>query len=65
MWKDIYDAGFDGFMQVEFGNEILALFTLTSIDKISINPVSRIIAENKTSYLKRYQNEPDVKEILN
>jgi len=27
MWKDIYDAGFDGFMHVEFGSEVLAIFT--------------------------------------
>ena len=27
MWKDIYDAGFDGFMHVEFNNEVLAIFT--------------------------------------
>jgi len=26
MWKDIQDAGFDGFTHIEFGNRVLALF---------------------------------------
>jgi hypothetical protein len=49
MWKDIYDAGFDGFMQIEFGNKILALFTLTSIDKISVKSINNLLAESHIS----------------
>ena len=39
MWKDIYDAGFAGFTQQEFGHKILALFDLKCIEKISTSPV--------------------------
>jgi hypothetical protein len=40
MWKDIYDAGFDGFVQTEFNHKILAIFTFKCIDKISIYPIT-------------------------
>ena len=39
MWKDIHDAGFDGFMHLEFGQKVLALFDLRCIGKISPKPV--------------------------
>ena len=45
MWKDIYDAGFDGFAHQEFGHKILALFDLKYIDKISVKPVSKQVNE--------------------
>ena len=45
MWKDIYDAGFDGFTHQEFGHKILALFDLKYIDKISVKPVSKQVNE--------------------
>ena len=45
MWKDIYDAGFDGFTHQEFGHKILALFDLKCIDKISVKPVSKQVNE--------------------
>ena len=50
MWKDIYDAGFDGFTHIEFGNKILAIFDFHCIDKISINPINARINE---SYSKK------------
>lgn len=46
MWKDIYDAGFDGFTHQEFGHKILALFDLNCIDKISVKPIDRILNED-------------------
>ena len=39
MWKDIHDAGFDGFMHIEFGQKVLALFDLRCIGKISPKPI--------------------------
>ena len=45
MWKDIYDAGFDGFTHQEFGHKILALFDLKYIDKISVKPASKQVNE--------------------
>ena len=47
MWKDIYDAGFDGFMHIEFGSKVLALFDLKCIDKISVNPISMALNEKQ------------------
>jgi hypothetical protein len=47
MWKDIFDAKFNGFMHHEFGKKIIALFTFKCIDKISIKPINTIIYENK------------------
>lgn len=41
MWKDIHDAGFDGFTHFEFGKRILALFDFKCMDKISIKPVKQ------------------------
>ena len=41
MWKDIHDAGFNGFMHVEFGQKVLALFDLRCIGKISAKPISK------------------------
>jgi len=59
MWKDIHDAGFDGFIHEEFGQKVLALFDLRCIGKISANPVNKkqrgdqILAE-KTSNISYY-----------
>ena len=39
MWKDIYDAGFNGFTHIEFGEKVLAIFQFECIDKISISPI--------------------------
>ena len=47
MWKDIYDAGFDGFMHIEFEHKILALFDLKCIDKISVSPISMALNEKQ------------------
>ena len=47
MWKDIYDAGFDGFTHFEFGKKILALFDFKCMNKISINPVNTKLNESK------------------
>ena len=47
MWKDIYDAGFDGFTHVEFGKKILALFDFKCMDKISIQPVDKPLDEEE------------------
>ena len=46
MWKDIYDAGFDGFTHMEFGNKILAIFNFHCIDKISIKPIDMPLNES-------------------
>lgn len=46
MWKDIYDAGFDGFTHTEFGHTILAIFNFNCINKISIQPVNNNINES-------------------
>lgn len=40
MWHDIYEAKFDGFTHYEFGHDIIALFNIEYIDKISVNKVS-------------------------
>jgi len=45
MWKDIYDAGFDGFTHIEFGNKVLAIFNFHCIDKISIRPINAPLNE--------------------
>ena len=47
MWKDIYDAGFDGFTHIEFGKQILALFDFKCMDKISINRVDKHLDEEE------------------
>lgn len=39
MWRDIYEAGFSGFTHVEFGHQVLALFSIDAIDKISATKV--------------------------
>lgn len=39
MWRDIFEAGFNGFIQKEFNHQILALFSIDCIDKISINKI--------------------------
>ena len=41
MWKDIYDAGFDGFTYVEFQSKTMALFNFNCIDRVSIKPISK------------------------
>ena len=46
MWKDIYDAGFDGFTHIEFGKRVLALFNFQCIDKISIRPINAKLNES-------------------
>jgi hypothetical protein len=80
MWKDIFDAKFNGFMHHEFGKEIIAIFTFKCIDKISVKPVNNLLSEShissnnlkksqitegKQEYLKKYSNEPDVKTVVN
>lgn len=47
MWADIYEAGFIGFAHQEFGNKIVALFSIDALDKISISPVKKPMNENK------------------
>lgn len=47
MWKDIYDAGFDGFTHNEFGNKVLSIFNFHCIDKISVKPIDGLLNENK------------------
>ena len=59
MWKDIHDAGFDGFTHFEFGKQILALFDFKCMDKISVQSVSKPLNENKTAYTKRHINKED------
>ena len=49
MWKDIHDAGFDGFTHFEFGKRILALFDFKCMDKISIKPVKAVVNERLKS----------------
>lgn len=49
MWKDIHDAGFDGFTHIEFGKKILALFDFKCMDKISIKPVKASVNEKLKS----------------
>lgn len=39
MWLDIKLAGFDGFTHREFGKQILAIFDLKFIAKISIKKI--------------------------
>lgn len=64
-WADIYEAGFDGFTHVEFGNQVLALFSIKFIDKISVNRVDEVeIVEDKKTYLKKYADEDDVRNIV-
>lgn len=46
MWKDIYDAGFDGFTHVEFGSKVLSIFNFHCIDKISIRPIDKQLNED-------------------
>lgn len=41
MWRDIHEAGFSGFTHVEFGHQVLALFSIDAIDKISATKVTR------------------------
>ena len=47
MWKDIYDAGFDGFTHTEFGSKVLSIFNFHCIEKISINPINAPLNEKK------------------
>lgn len=57
MWKDIHDAGFDGFTHLEFGKKILALFDFKCMDKISIKPVKAVVNEKlKSRALKKAFN---------
>ena len=51
MWKDIHDAGFDGFMHIEFGQKVLALFDLRCIGKISPKPVDSPLDEKQKNRL--------------
>ena len=39
MWKDIFDAGFQGFTHMEFNRRIMAIFSFRCIDKITVRPV--------------------------
>lgn len=64
MWKDIFDAKFNGFMHHEFGKEIIAIFTFKCIDKISVKPIHNILYENKQTYINKYYNEPELKSIV-
>ena len=64
MWKDIRKAGFDGFMQVEFGHEVLALFNIKCIEKISVHPVTKPLNESKRDYMVKFKDEPDVDSIV-
>jgi hypothetical protein len=70
MWKDIFDAKFNGFMHHEFYKEIIAIFTFKCIDKISVKPINNFkwlkqnVNENKNEYLKKFQMEPEVKSIV-
>lgn len=41
MWKDIHAAGFNGFTHTEFGNKIIALFSICDIKKICINKITK------------------------
>ena len=47
MWKDIFDAKFNGFMHYEFGKEIIAIFTFKCIDKISVKPIGMALNEKQ------------------
>jgi hypothetical protein len=49
MWKDIFDAKFNGFMHHEFGKKIIAIFTFKCIDKISVKPINNLLAESHIS----------------
>ena len=49
MWKDIHDVGFDGFTNVEFGKQILALFDFKCMDKISVQQASKPLNEDEVS----------------
>ena len=60
MWKDIYDAGFDGFTHTEFGNKILAIFNFHCIDKISIKPINKSIT---TKLNETANSENDMGEV--
>lgn len=65
MWKDIHDAGFDGFTHFEFGKRILALFDFKCMDKISVHPVKQsALNESKATYLQKYKDEADAKKIV-
>lgn len=59
MWKDIHDAGFDGFTHIEFGNKVLGLFNLHCIDKISIRPIDVKINESNDNTSKDRGNVSD------
>ena len=68
MWKDIHDAGFDGFMHHEFGQKVLALFDLRCIGKISAEPIGKPLNEKmksralKKAFKAKGQEEfPDMK----
>lgn len=70
MWKDIYDAGFSGFMHIEFGSRCLAIFDFHCIDKISIQPIQKALQEDncqmhesKATYIAKFKDEKDVQKI--
>ena len=65
MWKDIYDAGFDGFTHQEFGHKILALFDLKYIDKISVKPANKTLNEDSHQFYCIDKNDEVVAKCRN
>ena len=65
MWKDIYDAGFDGFTHQEFGHKILALFDLKCIEKISVKPASKTLNEDSHQFYCIDKNDEVVAKCRN
>ena len=65
MWKDIYDAGFDGFTHQEFGHKILALFDLKCIEKISVKPASKTLNEDRHQFYCIDKNDEVVAKCRN
>ena len=65
MWKDIYDAGFDGFTHQEFGHKILALFNLKYIDKISVKPANKTLNEDSHQFYCIDKNDEVVAKCRN
>ena len=65
MWKDIHDAGFDGFTHVEFGKKILALFDFKCMDKISIKPVKANLNEDSHQFYDIDKNDEVVAKCRN
>lgn len=64
MWKDIYDAGFDGFTHIEFGRQVLALFKIDDIDHTYVSLAKRPISENKETYMQKFKDQPNAKDIV-